>query len=72
MAEMQSTQLIFEPVSSLESQTSPYSFLFARAKFPEQLYGDQVRLKQVLVSLMKNALKFSYNESVKIRACYDY
>ena len=38
---------------------------------PKKLIGDQIRLKQVLVNLTKNALKFSFNRWVKIRACYD-
>ena len=33
--------------------------------------GDQIRLKQVLVNLTKNALKFSYSRPIKIRVAYD-
>ena len=38
---------------------------------PPKLYGDQIRLKQVLVNLTKNALKFSFKQWVKIKACFD-
>ena len=33
-------------------------------KLPKKLYGDHIRLKQVLVNLTKNALKFSYQQWV--------
>ena len=39
---------------------------------PRSLVGDKIRLSQVLVNLVKNALKFSHNRPIKIRASYDY
>ena len=41
-------------------------------EFPEQLVGDQIRLKQVLINLTKNALKFTIGGIIKITAIYDY
>lgn len=38
---------------------------------PDRLYGDQIRLKQILINLVKNALKFTYNGKISLRAGYD-
>ena len=43
----------------------------AYSDFPETLYGDELRLKQVLINLVNNALKFTRGGSVKICAAYD-
>lgn len=37
---------------------------------PDKLVGDHVRLKQVLVNLTKNALKFASKKDVVIRAAF--
>ena len=34
--------------------------------------GDQVRLKQVLVNLTKNALKFAPKKDICIKAAYNF
>ena len=41
------------------------------ATLPEELLGDQIRLKQVLINLVKNALKFTAGGSITIHTSYD-
>ena len=38
---------------------------------PDKLYGDQIRLKQILINLTKNALKFTLRGNIHILASYD-
>ena len=38
---------------------------------PNELYGDATRLKQVLINLIKNALKFTRNGKIKIFFAFD-
>ena len=41
------------------------------SSLPEKIIGDQIRLKQILVNLTKNALKFSHGQPIHIFAGYD-
>lgn len=38
---------------------------------PELLLGDQVRLKQILINLVKNAIKFTYHGNICVSAGFD-
>ena len=40
-------------------------------ELPQKLYGDEIRLKQVLINLVKNALKFCAHQDIKIKVAYD-
>ena len=75
-AEMMDAPLIFETVQKLRSPeiVGPDDrelFDDELAPLPQQLIGDHLRLKQVLVNLVKNALKFSYGKPVRIKSCYN-
>ena len=38
---------------------------------PDSLMGDERRLKQVLINLVKNAFKFTKKGSIQIKVCYN-
>ena len=38
---------------------------------PDYMFGDEIRLKQILINLVKNALKFTKKGWIKIVASYD-
>ena len=43
----------------------------AEVSIPNELYADATRLKQVLINLIKNALKFTRNGKIKILFAFD-
>lgn len=80
-AKMQNTSIEFQVLPSLIARASsddlllPVSGVDPRIReeqFPDFLVGDQIRLKQVLINLTKNALKFTVEGNIKIVAAYDY
>ena len=40
-------------------------------ELPERILGDSVRLKQVLINLLRNSIKFAMGKAIEIRACYN-
>ena len=61
-----------EPKSLLEAYDMSYDvIMLEKAAMPEVLYGDVMRLKQVLINLIKNSLKFTKHGTIKIFTAYD-
>ena len=61
---------IFEFQAKLQDSTISFEAK-GNKPLPDSLIGDQIHLKQVLVNLIKNALKFSQRQEIKIQAKYE-
>ena len=44
----------------------------SKVELPENLVGDQNRLRQVLINLVKHALKDNHDGAIEIKAAYDW
>ena len=61
-----------ESFKQLEDDYTLDNDLLEKKVLPETLYGDGLRLKQVLINLVKNALKFTHKGKITIHVAYDY
>ena len=68
---MNGSRLTFEQKSFLPIPGDVFRYVLSIEKeLPDKLVGDHVRLKQVLVNLIKNAIKFSPRKDICIKAAY--
>ena len=56
-AELQNSSIIFKPINP---------------GVPEFLVGDSIRFKQILINLVKNALQYSHNNQIILKAGFHY
>lgn len=75
LAQMQRTSLTFRPVNHVTLKFGHvHNFedsLMIKGDLPQSLYGDERRLKQVMINLVKNALKFAIGGKVRIFMGFD-
>ena len=81
---LQIDKIAFDPLAAIDQvvgmmQTKAHaqstkltSRVFNKALFPKWLVGDERRLKQVMINLIKNALKFTKKGRIKIKVSYDF
>ena len=61
---------MFGPQATITNNVLEFSSDKEHDPLPSFIIGDQIRLKQVLINLTKNAFKHTYNSKVIIKAEY--
>lgn len=68
-AEYSLTQMIFEVESVVKNRIESKNLAFhvdVSENIPDHLYGDDVRLKQILINLLTNALKYTEKGGIRL------
>ena len=64
---------VIEELFALEMKAKHLDyFVSADERIPICLYGDEGRIKQIIINLVSNALKFTETGSVEVRFDLDY
>ena len=75
MTALQGTELVYETVKAddLEGAFSHEHnrILLTQEPLPLYLVGDQIRLKQILINLVKNSLKFCRGGVIRVIMAFD-
>ena len=69
-AQLQSSPITLTVRPSTDGKIVAYGQSLAPATLPDQVIGDQVRLKQILANLLKNALKFCKGMPINVLVSY--
>jgi len=57
-------------IANFRKVSSPETLGLKSVQLPEKLLGDNVRLKQILINLVKNAIKFTRRGKVQVLFAY--
>ncbi len=73
-AEYKLGELLYEAASAIERKAKQKNLQFeiiVKEDLPDTLYGDQVRIRQILMNLMSNAVKYTQKGKIQLRITGD-